>query len=96
MDECLAVLSGQPEHSGDTILATLVKIQLIIAEVTYSHCTWPFGNSSYTSKAQIVSKPYLHSLLSQLAKIKDEVPPELADCGRYGCVKSFSHKLTDS
>ena len=81
LDESLSVLKAHPEYSGDALLVVLVRLRLISAEVAYSHCTWPFGNSVYTSKTCDIPKHYLDTLLSQLERIKDDMPAELSNNG---------------
>ena len=81
MDDTLAVLAENPASPGDTILVIQVKLQLLTNQLNRSCCTWPFGNSQYTSKPHEIPACYLDAFLAQFKKIRSEVPPELASNG---------------
>ncbi|KAK0707662.1 hypothetical protein B0H67DRAFT_685933 [Lasiosphaeris hirsuta] len=68
MDECLQVLSQQSEWDGDDLLLNLVKIQLIVTQLT---------RATSQSLGDPPPAMFLSALLSQLRGIKDKLPHRL-------------------
>lgn len=83
LDQSLTALCDNPESSGDTVLMVLVRLRLISAEVTFAHCTWPFGNSVYIAQAHSLSTQYLDMLLSQLERLRKELTADLTNDGTF-------------
>lgn len=81
MDQSLYLLSDQPECTGDIILTCQVKLQLLTDQLSRSHCTWPFGDGLYSEPQEHMSSYYVDSLLTQLGKIREQLPQELASNG---------------
>ncbi|KAI0018841.1 hypothetical protein F4780DRAFT_495335 [Xylariomycetidae sp. FL0641] len=83
MDRILSTLSDNPEWSGDAILATQVKLALLIDQLNKSHSTWPYGTSIYTSDtAELREAPnpcHLDAFLTKLHNIELQLTPELAN-----------------
>ncbi|KAI1779151.1 hypothetical protein F4818DRAFT_403499 [Hypoxylon cercidicola] len=79
MDQSLYLLSDQPECAGDIILTCQVKLQLLTDQLSRSHCTWPFGDGLYSETQEHMSSYYVESLLTQLGKIREHIPQELAN-----------------
>ncbi|XXH02727.1 hypothetical protein Hte_009112 [Hypoxylon texense] len=78
MDRSLYLLSDQPECTGDVVLAYQVKLQLLTDQLGRSHCTWPFGDGLYSEPQEQMLSCYVESLLTQLGKIREQIPQELA------------------
>ena len=73
MDECLQVLSRQPDCAGDKVLVTIVKTQLLADQM--NRASWQFRDGT--------APPfYISALRSQLQSIKSETPPEVETYGQ--------------
>ncbi|EEA22396.1 hypothetical protein TMatcc_008158 [Talaromyces marneffei ATCC 18224] len=69
LDGCLQTLSQSPEWPGDEQLAAQVKMQLLVDQLNRG----PWKNQ----ELQPYCSSYLEGLLSQLEKIKAQLPPSL-------------------
>lgn len=81
LDGCLQTLSQSPEWPGDEQLAAQVKMQLLVDQLNRG----PWKNQ----ELQPYCSSYLEGLLSQLEKIKAQLPPSLTQNGQYAS-ESFS------
>ena len=94
LDQSMTALCEHPEGPGDVVLMVLARLRLLSAEVSFAHCTWPFGNSVYTAQPQSLSPQYLDMLLSQLEQLWCEIPADLANNGMLHHEEPTSPSLT--
>ena len=85
MDECLEKLTEAPEWVGDSLLALLVRSQLILEKASRSpwHNTQPGGGEV---AATVPAEFYRKALLAQLQELKQQIPPGLQENGDLTCI----------
>ncbi|KAH6714976.1 hypothetical protein BKA61DRAFT_603464 [Leptodontidium sp. MPI-SDFR-AT-0119] len=78
MDECLEKLTEAPEWAGDSLLALLVRSQLISEKASRSpwHNTQSGGGEA---AATVPAEFYRKVLLAQLHELKQKIPPALLE-----------------
>lgn len=91
MDQCLDELSKSPESPLDVILATQVRTQLIVEQI--SRAPWQF----YEPQAGASGPPaaFITALHAQRERIKDELPASMEHRGNLSLSLSlFLQKVT--
>ena len=85
MDECLEKLTEAPEWVGDSLLALLVRSQMILQKASRSpwHNTQPGGEEV---AARVPAEFYRKALLAQLHELKQKIPPSLQENGNLTCI----------
>lgn len=88
MDECLEKLTEAPEWAGDSLLALLVRSQLISEKASRSpwHNTQSGGGEA---AATVPAEFYRKVLLAQLHELKQKIPPTLLENGNLTCIRGF-------
>lgn len=84
MDECLHILSEQPEWEGDDLLVAQVKVQLIVDQLVRATSQSPDG----------IPPSYVLSVLrTQLHSVKTQLPPHLQQNGKSAIPMLVSRAL---
>ena len=80
LDECVAVLAGNEDLPTDTLLAHLIKLQLIVEDV--GRAPWHEGYDDATGSARAPPTFYLKALQAQLHAFKAKIPPGIQRNGK--------------